>query len=139
MSQKNLFFGQKVWKKLGKVWKNLETGFSEHSEISEILEIVLFRNFRKLQKNDVKLELRKSRKNLFRLENRRESLDKSSECRVLLSLSHFRLQLLKKNVWRISNAITESHSRTKKNRFVLQCHTEKLYRFKIAYKMLVFN
>jgi len=39
-----------------------ETGFSEHSEILEIFEIVLFRNFRKLQKNDVKLELRKLQK-----------------------------------------------------------------------------
>ncbi len=66
MSQKTLFLGQKVRKKFGKVWKNIgnvwkssETGFSKHSEISEI---VLILNFQKLQKNDVKLELQKSRK-----------------------------------------------------------------------------
>ena len=41
---KNPGFGSKS---LEKVWKSLETGFSEHSEI---LEIVLFQNFRKLQK-----------------------------------------------------------------------------------------
>ncbi len=40
----------------------METGFSQCSEISEISEIVLFRTFQKLQKNDVKLELRKLRK-----------------------------------------------------------------------------
>jgi len=61
LSQKNLFLGQKVWIKfrkiLEKVWKISEIGFSE---CSEILEIVLFRNFQKLQKNDVKLELRKT-------------------------------------------------------------------------------
>jgi len=53
-----------------KVWKSSEsseTGFSEcsetgFSECSEISEIVLFRTFRKLRKNDVKLGLRKSRK-----------------------------------------------------------------------------
>jgi len=42
-----------------KVRKVPKQGFSE---CSEILEIVLFRNFRKLRKNDVKLELRKSQK-----------------------------------------------------------------------------
>ncbi len=52
LSQKTLYLDQKVQ-------KSLETGFSEHSEISEI---VLFRTFQKLRKNDVKLELRKSRK-----------------------------------------------------------------------------
>jgi len=36
-----------------------ETGFSEYQEI---LKIVLFQNFQKLQKNDVKLELRKLQK-----------------------------------------------------------------------------
>ncbi len=55
---------EKVWiltKIVGseKVWKSLKTGFSKHSEI---LEIVLFRTFPKLRKNDVKLGLRKSRK-----------------------------------------------------------------------------
>jgi hypothetical protein len=59
LSQKTLFLGQKVWKKFGKVQKSSETGFSKHSEISEI---VLLQNFRKLQKNDDKLELRKSQK-----------------------------------------------------------------------------
>jgi len=42
--------------------ESLETGFSKCLEISEILEIVIFQNFRKLQKNDVKLQLLKSRK-----------------------------------------------------------------------------
>ncbi len=71
LSQKTLFLGQKVWKfwkkfgkslekvrkkfgksseKFGKSLESLETGFSECSEISEI---VLFRNFQKLLKNDV--------------------------------------------------------------------------------------
>jgi hypothetical protein len=45
-----------------KFGKSLETGVSEHSEFTEILEIVLFRTFQKLRKNDVKLELRKSQK-----------------------------------------------------------------------------
>jgi hypothetical protein len=44
LSQKTLFLGQKVWKMLGKVQKSLETGFSKHLEI---LEIVLFRTFQK--------------------------------------------------------------------------------------------
>ncbi len=60
---KNPVFGskssEKIRKKFRKVWKSSETGFSKHSEISEI---VLFRTFQKLQKNDIKLELRKSRK-----------------------------------------------------------------------------
>ncbi len=64
---------------LEKVQKSSETGFSECSEFTEISEIVLFRTFRKLQKNDVKLEIRKSQylkiaKNSFRLENRLYSL-----------------------------------------------------------------
>jgi hypothetical protein len=42
-----------------KVWKSLETRFSECLEISEI---VLFRTFQKLRKNDGKLEHWKSRK-----------------------------------------------------------------------------
>ncbi len=50
LSQKTLFLGLKVWKSSEKVKKSLETGFSECSEISEI---VLFRTFRKLRKNDV--------------------------------------------------------------------------------------
>jgi hypothetical protein len=62
LSQKTLCLGQKVWKKFGKSSESSETGFSECSEISEISEIVLFQNFQKLRKNDVKLELRKSRK-----------------------------------------------------------------------------
>jgi len=44
LSQKTLFLGQKVWKMLGKVQKSLETGFTEHLEISEI---VLFQTFQK--------------------------------------------------------------------------------------------
>jgi len=52
LSQKNLF-----WVK--KFGKSSEIGFSKHSGI---LEIVLFWNFQKLQKYDVKLELRKSPK-----------------------------------------------------------------------------
>ncbi len=59
LSQKTLFMGQKVWNKFGKVLKSLETGFSKCLEISEI---VLFQTFQKLQKNDVKLKLWKSRK-----------------------------------------------------------------------------
>jgi hypothetical protein len=42
---------------LEKVQKSSETGYSECSEILEISEIVLFRNFQKLRKNEVKLEL----------------------------------------------------------------------------------
>ncbi len=63
---KNPVFGskssEKFKKSLEKVWQSsgsLETGFSECSEISEI---VFFQTFEKLRKNDVKLELRKSRK-----------------------------------------------------------------------------
>jgi len=55
----------KVWKsleKFGKNRKSSEIGFSKCSEILEILEIVLFRTFQKWWKNDVKLELQKSRK-----------------------------------------------------------------------------
>jgi len=52
-------FGSKSLEKVWKVQKSLETGFSECAEISEI---VLFQNFQKLQKNDVKLKLRKSQK-----------------------------------------------------------------------------
>jgi hypothetical protein len=66
LSQKTLFLGQKVWKyseKFGKKFgKSSETGFSECSEISEI---IFFQNFRKLRKNDVKLELWKSRKTRY--------------------------------------------------------------------------
>ncbi len=54
---KNPVFGSKSSEKLGKtfgkVWKkfgNLETGFSECSEISEIWK---FRTFRKLRKNEI--------------------------------------------------------------------------------------
>jgi len=54
---KNPVLGSKILEKFGKssenaekVWKSLETGFSE---CSEILEIVLFRTFWKLQKNDI--------------------------------------------------------------------------------------
>jgi len=64
--------GQEVQKKFGnvrkcseKVRKSSETGFSECSEILEISEIVLFQTFQKLQKNDVKFELWKSRKTCF--------------------------------------------------------------------------
>jgi len=56
---KNLFMGQKFWKKFGKCSETLEIGLSKCSEFTEISEIVLFQ---KLQKNDVKLELQKSRK-----------------------------------------------------------------------------
>jgi hypothetical protein len=67
---------EKVWKKFGKFGNRV-------SKCLEILEIVLFQNFRKLQKNDVKLKLRKLQKNSFRLKNRLESSVKSSECRAL--------------------------------------------------------
>jgi len=59
LSQTNPVFGSKSLEKFG---KSLETGFSEFLKIPEISEIVLFRNFPKLQKNDVKLELQKLRK-----------------------------------------------------------------------------
>jgi len=62
LSQKTLFLGQKVRKKFGKSSEISESGFSECSESLEISEIVIFRTFRNLRKNDVKLELRKSRK-----------------------------------------------------------------------------
>ncbi len=39
-----------------------KTGVSEHSEFTENSEIVLFRTFQKLQKNDVKIEIWKSQK-----------------------------------------------------------------------------
>jgi len=52
-------FRKKFGKRSEKVRKCLKTGFSE---CSEILEIVLFQTFRKLRNNDVKLELRKSQK-----------------------------------------------------------------------------
>jgi len=56
---------EKVWKKFGKslekVRKSSETGFSEHSEFSEI---VLFQTFQKLRKNDLELELQKLQKKL---------------------------------------------------------------------------
>jgi len=50
---------------LENVQKSSERGFSEHSEFTEISEIVLFGTFQKLQKNDVKLELQKLRKTHF--------------------------------------------------------------------------
>jgi hypothetical protein len=42
--------------------KSLETGVSEHLEFTENSEFVLFSTFQKLQKNDFKIEFRKSRK-----------------------------------------------------------------------------
>jgi hypothetical protein len=65
---KNPVFGSKslgkVWKKFGKssekFWKSsLKFGILE---TLEILEIIIFQTFRNLRKNDVKLELWKSRK-----------------------------------------------------------------------------
>jgi len=47
---RNPVFGSKSLEKFGNVRKSSETGFSE---CSEILEIVLFQNFQKLRKNDV--------------------------------------------------------------------------------------
>ncbi len=65
-NKKNLFLRQKVWKNSEKVWKvwkkrseNVRKKFGKGSEISEIRN---FRTFRKLRKNDVQLEIRKSRK-----------------------------------------------------------------------------
>jgi len=46
LGQKNLFL---------RVWGS-KTGVSKHSKFTENLEIVLFRTFQKLQKNDVKIE-----------------------------------------------------------------------------------
>jgi len=58
--------GQKVWKKLGKnlekVWKSSETGVFELSKFTENWEFVLFQTFRKLRKNDVKIEFQKLQK-----------------------------------------------------------------------------
>ena len=39
-----------------------KTGVSKHTELTENLEFVLFQTFQELQKNDVKIELRKSQK-----------------------------------------------------------------------------
>ena len=55
-------FRKKFGISLEKVWESLETGFSKHSKFTEYSEFVLFRSFRKLQKNDIKIELRKSQK-----------------------------------------------------------------------------
>jgi len=55
LSQKTLFLGQKVW-------KVRKQGFPNVRKFWKFVEIVLFRNFQKLRKNDVKLELQKSRK-----------------------------------------------------------------------------
>jgi len=44
------FWVKKFGKSLEKVGKSLETAFSEHSEFTEISEIVLFQTFQKLQK-----------------------------------------------------------------------------------------
>ncbi len=59
MSQKTLFLGQKslFLRVLGS-----KTGVSEHSELTETSEFVQFQTFRKLRKNDIKIELRKSQK-----------------------------------------------------------------------------
>jgi len=73
LSQKTLFLGQKVW-------KNLETGFSE------CLEIAQFQNFQKLQKTDVKLELRKLRKTRYDSKTDSKVGVKSLECRSLDSI-----------------------------------------------------
>jgi hypothetical protein len=66
LSLKTLFLGQKVWQKFSKslerVWKSSESLETGISECSEILEIVLFRTFQKLRKNDVQLELQKREK-----------------------------------------------------------------------------
>ncbi len=53
--KKNLFLGQKVWKTFG------NRGFQTFG-IYGNLEFVLFRTFRKLRKNEVKLELQKLQK-----------------------------------------------------------------------------
>ncbi len=39
-----------------------KTGVSEHCKLSENSEFVLFRTFRKLQKNDIKIKFQKSQK-----------------------------------------------------------------------------
>jgi len=53
---KNPVFEAKIWV-LGS-----KTGVSKHSEFIEISEFVLFQTFRKLQKNDIKIEFWKSQK-----------------------------------------------------------------------------
>jgi len=83
---KNPVFGSKVWKKFG---ESSETGFSECLEFMKILEIVLFQTLQKLQKNYVELQLQKSQKNSFRLENQLKSSVKSFERRALEILSFF--------------------------------------------------
>jgi len=57
LSQKNLFLGQKVWKKIGnvlkkfgKVWQSSAKFGNWVSECLEISEIGLFQTFQKLQK-----------------------------------------------------------------------------------------
>ncbi len=74
-NKKNLFFESKSLGKFGKSSKNFRN--------------CSIPNFPKIAKNDVQLELLKIAKNSFqlenRLENRLESLFKSSECRALVS------------------------------------------------------
>ena len=53
---------QKVWKNSEKVWKVRKKDQKMFGKSSEISEIRNFRTFRKLRKNDVQLEIRKSRK-----------------------------------------------------------------------------
>jgi len=57
------------------------------------------RTFQNLRKNDIKLEVRKSQKNSFRLENRLESSVKSLECRALISR---RVHFSSFSSWRLS-------------------------------------
>ncbi len=60
--KKPCFWVKKFGKSSEKFGKSSEISEIGISECSEISEIVFFQNFRKLRKNDVKLELRKSRK-----------------------------------------------------------------------------
>ncbi len=62
ISFSSCFWVKNFGKSLEKVQKSLETGVFNHSEFMENLEFSLFRTFRKLQKNDVKIEFRKSQK-----------------------------------------------------------------------------
>jgi hypothetical protein len=65
LSQKTLFWGQKVWKKykknLEKVWKRVFPTFGNFRNFGNFGNCSI-PNFPKITKNDVKLELRKSRK-----------------------------------------------------------------------------
>jgi len=75
-------------------------GVSEHSEFTENSEFVLFQTFQKLQKNDVKIKFKKSRKNLFQLKNQ---LKNGLKCSVYTSYLRLRFRKFRCVMWSISS------------------------------------